>query len=83
MTSSWAGGIGLQVQQRRDDLQAVADAVVDFAQQHLALGGERRVAVARGVHLGLGFVAGPLHLGLPIAPWTATWSRGMKSPRSP
>ena len=39
--------------------------MVDFAQQHLALGGERRVAVARGVDLGFGLVAGPLHFGLP------------------
>ncbi len=37
----------LQMQQRRNDLQAVADAVVDLAQQHLALGGERGIAVAR------------------------------------
>ena len=36
----------------------VADAVVDLAQQHLALGGERGVAVARGVDFGLGVVAG-------------------------
>ena len=32
--------------------------MVDLAQQHLAFGGERGVAVARGVHLGLGVVAG-------------------------
>ena len=57
--------IGLQMQQRGDDLQAVADAVVDFAQQHFAFGGERRIAVARGVNLGLGLVAGALQLGLP------------------
>ena len=53
-------GIGLQVQQRCDDLKAVADAVVDLAQQHLALGRQRRVAVAGGMDLGLGLVAGPL-----------------------
>ena len=45
------------MQQRGDDLQGVADAVVDLAQQHLALGGERRIAVARGMHLGFGLVA--------------------------
>ena len=60
-----AAGIGLQVQQRGDDLQTVADAVVDLAQQHLAFGGERRVAVARGVDLGLGLVAGLLNRRLP------------------
>ena len=43
----------------------VADAVVDFAQQHLAFGGQRRVAVARGVDLGLGLVAGLLNFRLP------------------
>ena len=53
------------MQQRGDDLQAVADAVVDLAQQHLALGGERGIAVARGVDLGLGLVAGLLHARLP------------------
>ena len=53
-----AGGIGLQMQQRGDDLQAVADAMIDLAQQHLALGGERGIAVARGVNLGFGVVAG-------------------------
>ena len=52
------------MQQRGDDLQAVADAVIDLAQQHLALGGERGVAVARGMDLGLGVVAGLLHLRL-------------------
>ena len=57
--------IGLQVQQRGDDLQTVADAVVDLAQQHLALGGERGIAVARGVDLGLGVVAGFLDPRLP------------------
>ena len=51
-------GIGLQMQQRGDDLQTVADAMVDLAQQHLAFGGKCCVAVARGVHLGLGIVAG-------------------------
>ncbi len=56
---------GLQVQQRGDDLQTVTDAVVDLAQQHLALGGERGVAVARGVDLGLGAVAGFLNARLP------------------
>ena len=49
--------IGLQMQQRGDDLQRVADAVVDLAQQHLALGGERGITVARGVDFGLGLVA--------------------------
>ena len=39
----------LQMQQRGDDLQRIADAVVDLAQQHLALGGERGEAVARGM----------------------------------
>ena len=34
--------------------------MVDLAQQHLALGGQRRIAVARGVDLGLGVVAGLL-----------------------
>ena len=57
--------IGLQMQQRGDDLQRVADAVVDLAQQHLALGGERGVAVARGMDLGLGVVAGLSDLRLP------------------
>ena len=57
--------IGLQMQQRGDDLQRIADAVVDLAQQHLALGGERGVAVARGVDLGLGVVAGLLNPRLP------------------
>ena len=38
--------------------------MVDLAQQHLALGGERRIAVARGVDLGLGIVAGLLDRGL-------------------
>ncbi len=55
---------GLQMQQRGDDLQTVADAVIDLAQQHLAFGGKRRVAVARGVDLGLGVVAGLLDLRL-------------------
>ena len=32
--------------------------MVDLPQQHLALGGERGIAVARGVDLGLGLVAG-------------------------
>ena len=31
--------------------------MIDLAQQHLALGGQRRIAVARGMHLGLGVVA--------------------------
>ena len=53
------------MQQRGDDLQAVADAVVDLAQQHLALGGKRGIAVARGVDLGLGVVAGLLNARLP------------------
>ena len=57
--------IGLQMQQRGDDLQRIADPVVDFAQQHFAFGGERRIAVARGMNLGFGLVAGPLKLGLP------------------
>ena len=39
--------------------------MVDLAQQHLALGGERRIAVARGMDFGLGFVAGLLKLRLP------------------
>jgi hypothetical protein len=39
--------------------------VVDLAQQHLALGGERGIAVARGVDLGLGVVAGLPDLRLP------------------
>ena len=39
--------------------------MVDFAQQHFAFGGERRIAVARGVDLGFGLVAGALKLGLP------------------
>ena len=39
--------------------------MIDFAQQHLALGGQRRVAVARGVDFGLGLVAGSSDLGLP------------------
>ena len=60
-----AARIGLQVQQRGDDLQTVADAVVDLAQQHLALGGERGIAVARGMDLGLGVVAGFLNPRLP------------------
>ena len=53
------------MQQRGDDLQRVADAVVDLAQQHLAFGGKRRVAVARGMNLGLGLVARLLHRRLP------------------
>ena len=57
-------GIGLQVQQRGDDLQTVADAMVHLAQQHFALGGERGVTVARGMNFGLGLVARPLKLGL-------------------
>ena len=60
-----AARIGLQVQQRGDDLQTVADAVIDFAQQHFALGGERGIAVARGVDLGLGVVAGLANERLP------------------
>ena len=52
------------MQERGDDLQAVADAVIDLAQQHLALGGERRITVARGMDLGLGVVARLLDLGL-------------------
>ena len=43
----------------------IADAMVDLAQQHLALGRQRRIAVARGVDLGLGVVAGLLNAGLP------------------
>ena len=39
--------------------------MVDLAQQHLALGGERRIAVARGMDLGLGVVAGLLDARLP------------------
>ena len=39
--------------------------MVDFAQQHLALGGERGIAVARGVDLGLGLVAGLANHRLP------------------
>ena len=56
--------IGLQVQQRGDDLQRVADAVVDLAQQHFALGCERRIAIARGMDFGFGFVAGLLKFRL-------------------
>ena len=39
--------------------------MVDLAQQHLALGGQRGIAVARGVDLGLGVIAGLLDAGLP------------------
>ena len=53
------------MQQRGDDLQTVADAVVDLAQQHLALGGKRGIAVARGMDLGLGLVARLLNRRLP------------------
>ena len=56
--------IGLQVQERGDDLQRVADAVVDFAQQQFAFGGQRRIAVARAVNLGFRLVTGALKLGL-------------------
>ncbi len=59
------GGVGLQMQQGCDDLQRIADAMVDLAEQHLALRGERGVAVARGVHLGLGLVARFLDRGAP------------------
>ena len=44
------------MQQRRDDLKRIADAVIDLAQEHLALGGQCREPVARGVNLGLGLV---------------------------
>ena len=53
------------MQQRGDDLQRVADAVVDLAQQQLALGGKRRVTVARGMDLGFGLVARLLQRRLP------------------
>ena len=56
---------GLQMQQRGDDLQRVADTVVDLAQQHLALGGERGKTVARGMDFGLGLVARLLQRRLP------------------
>ncbi len=59
-----SGGARLQMQQRGDDLERIADAVIDLAQQHFAFGGERRVAVARGMDLGLGFLARALQLGL-------------------
>ena len=39
--------------------------MIDLAQQHLAFGGKRRIAVARGMHLGLGVVAGLLDARLP------------------
>ena len=39
--------------------------MVDLAQQDFALGGERGIAVARGMDLGLGVVAGLLNLRLP------------------
>jgi hypothetical protein len=39
--------------------------VVDLAQQHLALGGERGKTVAGGMNLGLGVVARLLNAGLP------------------
>ena len=39
--------------------------MVDLAQQHLALGGKRGIAVARGVDLGLGLVAGLANHRLP------------------
>ena len=52
---------GLQMQQRGDDLQAVADAVIDLAQQHFALGGERGVAVPRRAHLRFGGFLGLAH----------------------
>ena len=39
--------------------------MIDFAQQHLAFGGKRGIAVARGMDLGLGVVAGLLNLRLP------------------
>ena len=45
--------------------RAVADAMVDLAQQHLALGGERGIAVARGMDLGLGLIAGLAYHRLP------------------
>ena len=39
--------------------------MIDLAQQHLSLGRERREAIARGMHLGFGVVAGLLQLRLP------------------
>jgi hypothetical protein len=57
-------GIGLQMQQRGDDLQTVADAVIDLAQEQFSLGRERGKAVARGMHLRLGLVAGLLQTRL-------------------
>ena len=58
-------GIGLQVQQRCNDLQAIANAVVDLAQQHFALRRQRRVAITRGMDLGFGVVASLADLRLP------------------
>ena len=57
-------GIGLQVQERRDDLQAVADAMIDLAQQNLAFRGKRGIAIARSVNLGFGVVASLADAGL-------------------
>src|SRR3954453_11562433 len=39
--------------------------MIDFAQQHLAFGGKRGIAVTRGMNLGLGVVTGLLKLRLP------------------
>ena len=53
------------MQERGDDLQTIADAVVDLAQQHLALGGERGIAVARRMDLCLSVIPGFSNLRLP------------------
>ncbi len=54
-----AGARRLQVQQRGDDLEGVADAVIDLAHEKGALGRERFEAVARGPHLLLCRLLGP------------------------
>ena len=57
-------GIRLQVQQRRDDLQRIADAVVDLTQKHLAVGRKSRETVTRDVDFRFRFRARTLQLGL-------------------
>ena len=64
LTSSWVAELACRCSSEAMICRGVADAVVDFAQQHFAFGGKRRVAVARGVDLGLGLVAGFLNLRL-------------------
>ena len=49
------------MQERRDDLERVADAVIDLPHQERSLGRQRLEAIARGAHLRLRRVAGAAH----------------------